>query len=146
MEFCMQFREHLLPALVFTIIITILVVTILVKGKNEQQRRPPEPAGAIPLLGHLHLLGNNQLIHRALADMADKYGPAFSIRLGIHRALVYSRNIMKLVTVELLSSRRLELLKHVPDTETNRFLKELSWYQFCTSGPALSFGSTAPWI
>ncbi|KAK8561190.1 hypothetical protein V6N12_048264 [Hibiscus sabdariffa] len=119
MEFSILFQEHLLPALVFTIIITILVVTILVKGIKEQQRRPPEPAGAIPLLGHLHRLGKNKLLHITLADMANKYGPAFSIRTcGPYGQ--YWRIMRKIVTVELLSSRRLELLEHVPDTETNR--------------------------
>ncbi|KAL4353071.1 hypothetical protein GQ457_06G001720 [Hibiscus cannabinus] len=181
MEFSILFQEHLLPALVFTIIITILVVTILVKGNKGQQRRPPEPAGAIPLLGHLHRLGNNKLLHRTLADMADKYGPAFSIRLGVHRALVvsnwevakecfttndkvflnrpnsfaikhmgyglnmfglgpygqYWRIMRKIVTVELLSSRRLELLKHVPDTETNSFLKELYEQSLKSGGVAV---------
>ncbi|KAK8665188.1 hypothetical protein V6N13_005362 [Hibiscus sabdariffa] len=162
-------EEQLLFALLSTIIITIFVATILVKGKKKWQRRPPEPDGALPFLGHLHLLRKNQLLHRTFADMADKYGPAFSIRLGIHRALVvsnwqvvkecfttndkvfltrpkslaiklmgydhnmlgfapygpYWRSIRKLATVELLSSRRLELLKHVPDTEINSFIKEL---------------------
>ncbi|GMJ03603.1 cytochrome P450, family 82, subfamily C, polypeptide 4 [Hibiscus trionum] len=169
MEFSIQFQEQLLFALLSTIIITIFVATILVKGKKNQQRRPPEPDGALPFLGHLHLLGKDQLLHRTFADMADKYGPAFSIRLGVHRALVvsnrevakeclttndkvflnrpkslalkhmgydhnmfgfcpcgpYWRSTRKLVTVELLSSRRLKLLEHVPDTEINSFLKEL---------------------
>ncbi|KAK8561153.1 hypothetical protein V6N12_048228 [Hibiscus sabdariffa] len=169
MEFPIQFQEQLLFALLSTIIITIFVATILVKGKKKWQRRPPEPDGALPFLGHLLLLRKNQLLHRTFADMADKYGPAFSIRLGIHRALVvsnwevvkecfttndkvfltrpkslaiklmgydhnmlgfapygpYWRSIRKLATVELLSSRRLELLKHVPDTEINSFIKEL---------------------
>ncbi|XVF45835.1 hypothetical protein PTKIN_Ptkin02bG0238700 [Pterospermum kingtungense] len=144
--------------------------TILVKGDKKQRRRPPERAEALPFLGHLHLLKTNQLLHRTLADMADEYGPAFMIRLGIHQALVvsnwevakecfttndkvfptrpkslaiklmgydhnlmgfapygpYWRNIRKLATVELLSGRRLELLKHVRDTEINFFVKELS--------------------
>ncbi|OMO92210.1 Cytochrome P450 [Corchorus olitorius] len=170
MEFYIQSQEQIFLALVFTIIMTIVVVTIHVKGNKKQQRSPPEPAGALPLIGHLHLLGaNNQLLHRTFADMADKYGPAFSIRLGIHQALVvsnwevakecfttndkvfptrpnslavklmaynrkmlgfaphgqYWRDMRKLATVELLSSRRLELLKHVRDTEINCFIKEL---------------------
>ncbi|KAL4346895.1 hypothetical protein GQ457_17G001740 [Hibiscus cannabinus] len=149
--------------------ITVSVATILVTGKKKLQRGPPEPAGALPFLGHLHLLRKNQLLHRTFADMADRYGPAFSVRLGIHRALVvsnrevvkecfttndkvfltrpkslaikhmgydhnmlgfapygpYWRSIRKLATVELLSSRRLELLKHVPDTEIDSFIKGL---------------------
>ncbi|OMO92211.1 Cytochrome P450 [Corchorus olitorius] len=161
--------EQIFFALVFTIIISIVVVTIHVKGDKKGQRRPPQPAGALPLIGHLHLLGANQLLHRTFGDMADKYGPVFSIRLGSHQALLvsdskvakecfttndkvlctrpkslalelmgynnkifgfgpygqYWRDMRKLVTVELLSSRRLELLKHVRDTEINCFIKEL---------------------
>ncbi|XVE48620.1 hypothetical protein DITRI_Ditri01bG0016100 [Diplodiscus trichospermus] len=170
MGFFIQLQEQFFFALLFTIIISIFVATILVKDKKKQQRRsPPEPAGALPLLGHLHFLGTNQLLHRKLADMADKYGPAFLIRLGIHQALVvsnwevakecfttndkvfptrpksiavkhmgydhkmlgfapygpYWRNMRKLAMVELLSSHRLELLKHVRDTEINCLVKEL---------------------
>ncbi|WRX14747.1 Cytochrome P450 - like 10 [Theobroma cacao] len=71
---------------------TIFVVTILVKGKQKRRRRPPEPAGALPFLGHLHLLGKHQLLHRTFGDMADQYGPAFLVRLGIHQALVVSNS------------------------------------------------------
>lgn len=169
MELFQQFQEQLLLALPFTIIITILVTIILVNGNKQQQRRPPEPVGALPFIGHLHLLGKNQLLHRKLADMADEHGPAFVIRLGVHQALVvsnwkvakecfttndkvfptrpkslavkymgydhkmlgfapygpYWHSMRKLATIELLSSRRLELLKHVRDTEISSFIKEL---------------------
>ncbi|TYG74804.1 hypothetical protein ES288_D04G212100v1, partial [Gossypium darwinii] len=144
-------------------------IIILVNGNKQQQRRPPEPVGALPFIGHLHLLGKSQLLHRKFADMADEHGPAFVIRLGVHQALVvsnweiakecfttndkvfptrpkslavkymgydhkmlgfapygpYWRSMRKLATVELLSSRRLELLKHVHDTEISSFIKEL---------------------
>ncbi|OMO92213.1 Cytochrome P450 [Corchorus olitorius] len=169
MELYIQSQEQIFFALVFTIIISIVVVTIHVKGDKKGQRRPPQPAGALPLIGHLHLLGANQLLHRTFGDMADKYGPVFSIRLGSHQALVvsdwkvakqcfttndkvfsnrpnslalklmgynhkmfgfapygqYWRDMRKLATLELLSNRRLELLKHVRDTEINCFIKEL---------------------
>ncbi|KAJ4716416.1 Cytochrome P450 protein [Melia azedarach] len=115
------------------------------------------------------LFGSNQLLHRTLGQMADKYGKAFLIRLGIHQALVisswevakecfttndmvfstrpkslavkimgydhaiigfapygpYWRHVRKLVTVELLSNHRLQLLKHIRDTEVKAFIKEL---------------------
>ncbi|KAB2036115.1 hypothetical protein ES319_D04G201100v1 [Gossypium barbadense] len=169
MELSEQFQEQLLLALPFTIIITILGIIILVNGNKQQQRRPPEPVGALPFIGHLHLLGKSQLLHRKFEDMADEHGPAFVIRLGVHQALVvsnweiakecfttndkvfptrpkslavkymgydhkmlgfapygpYWRSMRKLATVELLSSRRLELLKHVHDTEISSFIKEL---------------------
>ncbi|GAV68835.1 p450 domain-containing protein [Cephalotus follicularis] len=53
-------------------------------------RPPPEVAGAWPVIGHLHLLGPKTLLHRTLGAMADKYGQAFTIRLGSHPALVVS--------------------------------------------------------
>ncbi|RVW61305.1 Cytochrome P450 82A1 [Vitis vinifera] len=43
------------------------------------------------LIGHLHLLGANKLLHQKLGDMADKYGPIFCIHLGFSKALVVSR-------------------------------------------------------
>ncbi|XP_022762799.1 cytochrome P450 CYP82D47-like [Durio zibethinus] len=170
MEFSIQMQEEIFFAILFTIIISIFVVSFHVKGKKKHQRRPtPEPAGALPFLGHFHLFGTKQLLHRVFGDMVDKYGPAFLVRLGIHQALVvsdwevakeclttndklfstrprslairlmgydhrmfgfapygpYWRNIRKLATIELLSSRRIELLKHVRDTEVNCFIKEL---------------------
>ncbi|PPS03684.1 hypothetical protein GOBAR_AA16973 [Gossypium barbadense] len=178
----MEFQEQLHFALAFTITIAISVVTILVKGNKRQKRRPPEPDGALPFIGHLHLFGKNQLLHRIFADMADKHGPAFLIRLGVHRALVvnnwevakecfttndkvfstrpksiavkymgydykmlgfapygpYWRNMRKLAIVELLSSRRLELLKHVRDiNEIGSFIKELYEQSVKNGGVAL---------
>ncbi|XP_028776907.1 cytochrome P450 CYP82D47 [Neltuma alba] len=50
----------------------------------------PEPAGALPLLGHLHLLGAQAPLAHTLASFADKYGPIFTIRLGAFPALVVS--------------------------------------------------------
>ncbi|KAB2036117.1 hypothetical protein ES319_D04G201200v1 [Gossypium barbadense] len=177
----MEFQEQLHFALAFTITIAKLVVTILVKGNKRQKRRPPEPDGALPFIGHLHLFGKNQLLHRIFADMADKHGPAFLIRLGVRRALVvnnwevakecfttndkvfstrpksiavkymgydykmlgfapygpYWRNMRSLAMVELLSIRRLELLKHVRDNEIGSFIKELYEQSVKNGGVAL---------
>ncbi|CAI0411482.1 unnamed protein product [Linum tenue] len=54
---------------------------------KRQRRQPshkflPEIPGALPLLGHLHLLGGKQPLARKLASFSDKYGPVFTIRLG----------------------------------------------------------------
>ncbi|XVF59520.1 hypothetical protein PTKIN_Ptkin07bG0282500 [Pterospermum kingtungense] len=48
----------------------------------------PQAGGALPIIGHMHLLGGQQLIHKTLGAMADKYGPVFSLRLGSNRTLV----------------------------------------------------------
>ncbi|XP_062010994.1 cytochrome P450 CYP82D47-like [Rosa rugosa] len=50
----------------------------------------PEAKGAWPFLGHLPLFGGSHPPHIKFGDMADKYGPLFSVRLGVHRTLVVS--------------------------------------------------------
>ncbi|XP_043725928.1 xanthotoxin 5-hydroxylase CYP82C4-like [Telopea speciosissima] len=50
----------------------------------------PEPSGALPIIGHLSLLRGLVPLSRSLGAIADKYGPIFMIRLGVHRALVVS--------------------------------------------------------
>ncbi|KAJ4834506.1 hypothetical protein Tsubulata_838807 [Turnera subulata] len=139
-------------------------------NKGSRSGRAPEPAGAWPIIGHLHLLGGkDQLLYRTLGALADKYGPAFSIRLGRRRAFVVSswemakdcftvndkalasrpttvaakhmgynyavfgfapyssfwREMRKIATLELLSNRRLEMLKHVRISEVDLGIKEL---------------------
>ncbi|KAK6278172.1 hypothetical protein POUND7_018495 [Theobroma cacao] len=52
--------------------------------------RAPQAAGAWPVIGHLRLLGGPQLPHVTLGALAEKYGPVYSIRIGIHPGLVVS--------------------------------------------------------
>ena len=52
----------------------------------------PEPAGAWPIIGHLHQLRGENPIARTLAAMADKHGPIFTIRFGMKPALVISNH------------------------------------------------------
>ncbi|XP_055835550.1 cytochrome P450 CYP82D47-like [Solanum dulcamara] len=61
--------------------------------KQSRIRRVPEAGGAWPIIGHLHLLGgseSDQLPHKILGRMADKYGPIFGMKLGVHQAIVVS--------------------------------------------------------
>ncbi|KAL5790817.1 hypothetical protein ACOSQ2_005705 [Xanthoceras sorbifolium] len=121
--------EEIIVFFAFIFAIIFLGVTIIKTRRNNRKgsRKPPEAAG---------------LLHQKLGEMADKYGKAFTIRLGIHRALVISSwevtrecftihdkvlstRPEKLATVELLSNHRLEILQHVRDTEINIFIKEL---------------------
>lgn len=138
--------------------------------KNDKEKEAPTVSGAWPIMGHLHLLsGENKLLYRTLATMADEYGPAFNIWLGSKRAFVVSswevakecfttndkalasrpttvaakhmgynyavfgfapyspfwREMRKIATLELLSNRRLEMLKHVRISEIDMGIKEL---------------------
>nr|WNT44089.1 CYP82C157 [Corydalis yanhusuo] len=136
---------------------------------NTNDKKAPEPAGGWPVIGHLHLLGTNEILHRKFGAMADNNGPAFMLRLGILRAFVvndlelakecltkndrilatrpnlaaarhmgYNRAILgfapynsfwremrKISTLELLSSQRLQMLKHIRIMEINTSIKEL---------------------
>ncbi|XVF32141.1 hypothetical protein REPUB_Repub17cG0056400 [Reevesia pubescens] len=137
--------------------------------KNSKKSNIPEPSGSWPIIGHLHLLGGNEIVCKKLGAMADKFGPLYSLKLGSRRVLVvssweiakdcltnndrtlatrasiaagkhmgynnaifafapygeYWRNIRKIATIELLSSYRLEKLKHVRFSEIDLFIKEL---------------------
>jgi len=54
-------------------------------------RKPPEAAGGWPLIGHLRLFGrSDQPVYETLGGLADKYGPIFSIQMGVHQAVVVS--------------------------------------------------------
>ncbi|XP_012071739.1 xanthotoxin 5-hydroxylase CYP82C4 [Jatropha curcas] len=139
-------------------------------SKFSKSREAPEPSGAWPIIGHLHLLGGaDKLLHQTLGLMADKYGPAFNIRIGSHCAFVVAsselakecftindkdvasrpttaatkhmcynhavfgfaphsshwREMRKIVMLELLSNRRLEMVKHVQNSEVNLGIKKL---------------------
>ncbi|XP_056167229.1 cytochrome P450 CYP82D47-like [Syzygium oleosum] len=70
--------------------LSFLITRILQKKRSSQNPPPPLAAGAWPLTGHLHLLGGPDPTHITLGSMADKYGQIFSIKLGLHRAIVVS--------------------------------------------------------
>nr|GMD89096.1 cytochrome P450 CYP82D47-like [Ipomoea batatas] len=173
----MEFLLQNLYTSILVIAITFYVVFHYLsrKNKSHNQKSPPEAGGAWPILGHLHLFRGSKLPHVALGDMADKYGPAFTVRIGSHRVLVvsdwklakelstvhdvhissrpkfraaknmgynyimfgfspygpYWREIRKLTSLELLSHRRLEQLKHIRVSEVDTSIKELYklWYE-----------------
>lgn len=59
--------------------------------KHAALGAPPEAGGARLLTGHLHLMSSStNLPHFNLADLADRHGPIFTIRLGVRRAVVVS--------------------------------------------------------
>ncbi|PRQ33558.1 putative cytochrome P450 [Rosa chinensis] len=151
-------------------IITVSYCLISRSWRASKGKTAPEAKGAWPLFGHLPLLGRSaKPLHTALGAMADKYGPLFTVRLGVHQSLVvsssemakecftindmclssrpkmavadhigynyamfgfapygpYWREMRKITTLELLSIRRLELLKHIRVSEVTTFLKEM---------------------
>ena len=165
-----SFLPYFNTNLVGLLAILLFSYVILKRLRAPNARKAPEAAGGWPLIGHLRLLtGGSQLPHMKLGALADKYGPAFTIRVGVHPALVistselakecfttndvslcsrpkiisgkhfgynyamlaytsygpYWREIRKITSLELLSTRRLELLKGVKASEMETSLKEL---------------------
>ncbi|KAE8705019.1 Cytochrome P450 82A3 [Hibiscus syriacus] len=77
----------------FTILCTLTLLFCIYFYQSSNKRTqsccaPPQAGGALPIIGHMHLFGSQQLTHKTLGSMADKYGPVFSIRLGSNKALV----------------------------------------------------------
>ncbi|KAK7410002.1 hypothetical protein VNO78_00459 [Psophocarpus tetragonolobus] len=73
-------------------VIGILFISYLIKrGRAGSDHKPPEAAGGWPLIGHLYLLGGSgEPPYEVMGGLADKYGPIFSIRFGVHSAVVMS--------------------------------------------------------
>ncbi|KAF8014660.1 hypothetical protein BT93_H0461 [Corymbia citriodora subsp. variegata] len=165
----MLLLTHFLAVLGFLSLLLILWRARSSPDKSKGIALPPEQPGAWPIIGHLLLLGGETPLARTLAAMADKQGPMFRIRLGVHPATVISsreavrecftthdkalasrpkskagihlgygyagfgfveygdfwREMRKITMLELLSSRRLDNLKHVQASEIDIFIKDL---------------------
>ncbi|KAK4429098.1 Protopine 6-monooxygenase [Sesamum alatum] len=84
---------QLAALLALLVILLIPPFYSLISTSNKRIPRknlPPQAAGGWPIIGHLRLLSGPELPHIILSDLADKYGPIFSIRLGVHSALIVS--------------------------------------------------------
>ncbi|XP_021301089.1 cytochrome P450 82C2-like [Herrania umbratica] len=88
----MVFSSHLFAIAGFLGL--VLFYKLWKKGTPSHQSKgillAPKPPGALPFIGHIHLLGGQRTLAQTLGDMADKCGPIFSIRLGAFPALIIS--------------------------------------------------------
>ncbi|GMI78165.1 cytochrome P450, family 82, subfamily C, polypeptide 4 [Hibiscus trionum] len=136
------------PLLLF--LFSFLWISKAISRSKNQRKTAPEAGGAWPVIGHLRLLAGRQPPHISLANMADKYGTIFTIKLGSIRhsskapkhgnlgiqqrvnAMIafapygpYWRQVRKFITIELLSNHRLDSLKHVRESEIKTSLQQL---------------------
>eukprot|EP00262_Sarcandra_glabra_P004766 TRINITY_DN16017_c0_g1_i1.p1 TRINITY_DN16017_c0_g1~~TRINITY_DN16017_c0_g1_i1.p1 ORF type:complete len:517 (+),score=39.99 TRINITY_DN16017_c0_g1_i1:202-1752(+) len=79
-----------LQAILGVFALTLLYHLLIAKSKGAKCKEAPEVAGAWPVIGHLHMLGGHEQLAVKLGAMADKYGPAFMLRVGVHPTLVVS--------------------------------------------------------
>uniref|UniRef100_A0A6N2KWW0 Cytochrome P450 n=1 Tax=Salix viminalis TaxID=40686 RepID=A0A6N2KWW0_SALVM len=59
-------------------------------SESKKLTRAPEPPWAWPIFGHLPGLLSSEPACKTLGAIADKYGPIYSLKFGIHRTLVVS--------------------------------------------------------
>ncbi|KAE9449582.1 hypothetical protein C3L33_18519, partial [Rhododendron williamsianum] len=89
MEFLFPHTSTVMAAVLLPLL--VLLYYFIGKSKTPKHIPPPEAGGAWPIIGHLHhLTSSDQLPHVYLGAMADKYGPIFTIRVGLKRAVVVS--------------------------------------------------------
>ncbi|CAI0561151.1 unnamed protein product [Linum tenue] len=86
----MDLVSHLPEILVAVAVVVFIQLWRMGQRKHQPSNVVPEIPGALPLVGHLHLLGGNQTLSRKLASFSRKYGDVFSIRLGANSAVVVS--------------------------------------------------------
>lgn len=84
----MEFNAAVCAALFFIYLLSYYLIWLRSASTHQA---PPEAGGAWPFLGHLNIIsGRTGLPHVNLGNLADKHGPIFGIRIGVHRAVVVS--------------------------------------------------------
>ncbi|KAF5468354.1 hypothetical protein F2P56_012512 [Juglans regia] len=180
-------------ASIFASFLLFLFFLILWKIRRAQQSTPqstlpPEAGGAWPIIGHLHLLARSKPAHITLGNMADKYGPIFTIRLGVHKTIVvsnseiakecftskdktfanrpkamvselmgynyatfalspygsYWRQVRRITILEFLSDQRVEMFKHIGESEVNTTIRET--YQLLLNNNKLMLVEMSRWF
>ncbi|KAJ1389370.1 Cytochrome P450 superfamily, partial [Sesbania bispinosa] len=91
------------------------------RGGISKSKEAPVPAGAWPVIGHLHLLecfttNDKALASRPKTVAAKHMGYNYAV-FGFAPYSPFWREMRKIATLELLSNRRLEMLKHVRVSE-----------------------------
>nr|GLL39067.1 geraniol 8-hydroxylase-like isoform X1 [Ipomoea trifida] len=112
-----------------SIAVAVLLAWTLVQGlcllakrsKSVGKRLPPGPV-PLPVIGNLHLLGENP--HQSLAQLAQKYGPVMNLKLGMINTVVISSSAM---AKQALQKQDLAFSTHraIPDA-----LRANNHYQF----------------
>ncbi|XP_027336113.1 cytochrome P450 83B1-like [Abrus precatorius] len=71
--------------------LTLPVFTLFFFQYRKTFRNPPRPPGprGLPIIGNLHQL-NNSFLYLQLWQLSKKYGPLFSLQLGLRPAIVVS--------------------------------------------------------
>ncbi|KAJ4823918.1 hypothetical protein Tsubulata_009749 [Turnera subulata] len=116
----------------FYLLYFVLFLILAIKLKKQPRKKfnlPPSPP-SFPIIGHLHLLRRPPL-HRTFNNLAEKYGPVISIRLGSRLAVIVSSSA---AAEECLTKNDI-VLANRPPFANGRYLQ----YN-CTTLAAASYG------
>ncbi|GJW17395.1 cytochrome P450 CYP82D47-like protein [Tanacetum coccineum] len=83
--------DQLLSVSIFVVtVVSILLFGHLARIRNGANRSNmvPEAAGSWPIIGQMYLLAGSEVPHKVFGSMVDKFGPIFTIKLGLQRVLV----------------------------------------------------------
>ncbi|WCJ40680.1 Cytochrome P450 82A3 [Euphorbia peplus] len=113
----------------------IVVLKLWKKGKHYSSKGKvvPEVAGGLPMIGHMHLFRENKSLGRIFGHLADKYGPIFSIRLGIHRAIFISD--YKIIKDRYTNANDIQIFSRPYVTQTKLIGYNGSSFAFAPYGP-----------
>ena len=87
-----EYQDAVVAGIVGILIISYYLYFIKrARAGDARKPQPPVAAGGWPLIGHLRLFrGSGEPPYISLGALANKYGPIFSIRIGVHPAVVVS--------------------------------------------------------
>ena len=120
----MEIISHLLAISGVLVLVSLLynLGRVRIVSNKNNGILPPEPSGALPIIGHIHKFLGKIPMFRIMAAMADKHGPTFMFRFGMKRALVkLGLAIMRQSRSVSLQTTRLSHLVQCPAMESTLF-------------------------
>ncbi|KAG0619800.1 hypothetical protein M758_4G166200 [Ceratodon purpureus] len=83
-----------LVSVVGVIVVLGLSVMFLVQGRRQKLKLPPSPKGRMPIIGHLHMMDDNEAAHQTFARISSQNGPLTMIYMGSKPTLLVSTAAM----------------------------------------------------
>ncbi|KAG5624014.1 hypothetical protein H5410_009232 [Solanum commersonii] len=126
----------------FTTPLALLLAWTLVQGfnlllvaltRNRSRKFPPGPF-PLPIIGNLHLLGNQP--HKSLAKLADFHGPIMRLKLGqITTVVISSSDMAKQLTFDgACSSAYMDLKSRMNEVEIMGLINAFDRCNLCFTG------------
>lgn len=82
-----EFTAFLAVILLVALIFVAYDVLTAKKKEDDEYLEPPSPR-ALPIIGHLHLLGGYEVPYQAFTDLGKKYGSVIKVKLGSFKCVI----------------------------------------------------------